>query len=153
MSAPQLPQQAQITPLPQQAPVMSQVSPAPAVAAKANINNDVTMPTPTFNAAHQQPALPSFLNASLVPNLGGYKPAPSMPGYAMPRPGSPFMGPHPAASAPQLPSFGTPFASPGGPIAGMGGGGGGMSAPTFAQSPYDQDFYARLMMPGGVSQF
>jgi len=144
VSAPMLPPQpgpASIQQLPQQAPVMSQVSPAPKTDAHANIDNSVTGPTPSFASAYQQPALPSFLG-SVLTNPGPYKPAPSMPGYAMPRTGSPFRAPR----APQLPSFDNPFAGPGGLTASYG-------APTLAQQPYGDDLYSRLLMPRGVANF
>jgi hypothetical protein len=75
-AAPMLPPStpAQITPFPQQAPVMSQVSPAPKVDAQAHIDNSVQEPTRTFNLAYQPPPLPQFMGGGLVPNLGPYRP-------------------------------------------------------------------------------
>lgn len=100
---------ATIAQFPQQAPVMSQVSPAPAVAAQANINNNVTMPTPTFTQAEQRPALPTFQAQGLAPNLGGYGAPPSMPGYGMPRMGQPFK-PSPPVGLPTFAQYSAPVA-------------------------------------------
>lgn len=107
MLSPSLPPGA-IGQLPQQAPVISQVSPAPQTPAHANINNNVTMPQQTFAPAYQRPSLPSFLNMNLSPNMGPYHPPPSIPGYAMARTGSPFRSNREApmglpSFAPQLP--------------------------------------------------
>jgi hypothetical protein len=142
---------AQITQLPQQAPVTSQVSPAPAVAAKANIDNNVAGPAPTFTPAYQPPPLPTLLNPSLIQNHP-YSAAPSMPGYAMPRPGHSFMQSHPAAGAPQLPTFDNPFMSPG-----LGAGGFTAGVPSqgvgIAQQPYDNSLFASFMMPRNMPQY
>lgn len=129
VSAP-VPTPAAIQPLPQAAPVTSQVSPTPAVAAAANINNNVTIPTPTFNPAQGRPSLPTFQAQALSPNLGAYAPAPVMPGYGMPRLGSPFK----PAAPPGLPTF-----------AAFGGGG----SPSVSPQPYGQpepDMGQNIMM-------
>jgi hypothetical protein len=95
------PSSAPLTPFPQQAPVMSQMSPAPAAPAMANINNNVAMPEKTFAPASQRPGLPQF-NGPLTPNMGGYGAPPQVPGYGMPRQGQPF---RPPALQQGLPSF------------------------------------------------
>jgi hypothetical protein len=92
---------ASIQQLPQQAPVMSQVSPAPAVAAKANINNDIEAPVSIFSPASQRPSLPKIDAPNLAPNLGAYASPPPMPGYGLPRTGQPFR----PAAPPGLPTF------------------------------------------------
>ncbi|MEA3002178.1 MAG: hypothetical protein QOH81_966 [Sphingomonadales bacterium] len=133
------------TPLPRQAPLISEVSPAPAAPASAQIDNRVAPPQRSFAPAWQPPALPSFLNATLVPNPGAYRPGPAMPGYGLPRSGNPF---RPAArNAPLLPGFDAPFAgaATGGPIGP--GGGADHAAPTLAQQPYDESLYSSFLRP------
>ncbi|MDB5691508.1 MAG: hypothetical protein JWO81_571, partial [Alphaproteobacteria bacterium] len=138
-----------------QAPLLAALSPAPRAPASAQIDNRVTPAQRSFAAAWQPPALPSFLNARLVPNAGAYKPAPSIPGYALPRTGNPFRAA--AQNAPLLPDFGSPFAgAPGAPAGGPIGLGGGATyaAPTAAQQPYDDSLYAsflRTISPGSPS--
>jgi hypothetical protein len=143
-AAPMLPAP-QITQLPQQAPVMSQMSPAP-----ARSRHRPTSTTGDRAAAHVQPGLsaaaacPTFNANGLAPNLGAYRPAPQMPGYASQGPAA-RSAPHP--QAPQLPSFANPFSGPQ-----FGGAGGLMAGPTYdtgppMQQPYDEPLFARLLMP------
>jgi hypothetical protein len=130
---------ASIEQLPQQAPVMSQVSPAPRAPAMANINNNVTMPMPTFNPASQRPSLPTF-NGPLTPNMGGYAPAPTVPGYGMPRQGQPFR----PATPPSLPTFAT--------FSGMPAFGGQQTQP-FGQAEPDMGMNIMARQPNLFNQY
>jgi hypothetical protein len=126
------------------------MSPAPKAPATANIDTHVNAPTQVSLPVYQPPALPSFLDGGLIPSFTGYTPAPSMPGYAMPRTGHPF-APTPAAqNAPLLPGFNNPFV-------GAAGGGGGIAygvGGAIAGTGYDPSdptglgaLYGQLLVP------
>ena len=148
------PSAAFVAPLPQQAPLLSALSPAPRIAASAQIDDRVTPAQRTFAPAYQPPALPSFLDARLVPDASAYKRAPVLPGYGLARTGTPFRSA--LASAPRLPDFGTPFAAP---LPGGGGGGigsvsgaGGVSDVLPGQA-YDTSLFGQYLAPRTTPQF